>query len=115
MRLFAISKLFREHKTYFEFANNTSRIEELVNNKKLFYNPLESHIKERGKYHGFSKLLDPEYGVTDNEAVNNGLAFLKSFHDTKLKIKEKIKSEKYLLILKCLIVCYGEVSTVNIV
>ena len=91
MRLFAISKLFREHKTYFEFANNTSRIEELVNNKKLFYNPLESHIKERGKYHGFSKLLDPEYGVTDNEAVNNGLAFLKSFHDTKLKIKEKDK------------------------
>jgi len=91
MKMFALSKLFREHSTYFKFENDTSRIEDLVRKNKLFHSPLENPLRDRNIYHGFSKLLDPEYGVTDNENVMNGLRALKLLYDNKISVKDRDK------------------------
>ena len=89
IKMFALAKMFREHKAYFKFADNTSYIEDLVNKKKIFYSPLESDIAERNAFHGHSKLLDDQYETGANSNVQNGLEFLRSIYNNQLTIKDR--------------------------
>ena len=91
IKMFALSKLLREHKVYFEFAENTSRIEDLISQGKLSHTPLENALRDRNLYHGYNKLIDPDYGVTTNENVLSGLKFLKNLHENKIRITENGK------------------------
>ena len=89
MKIFALSKLLRTHKTYFKSSSNYSHIQDLINKKQLRFTPIESDVHERNMYYGFNKLIDPEYGVTDNANVKEGLNFLKTIFDQQISIQDR--------------------------
>lgn len=87
MKIYALSKLFREHRLYFSRADSYAHVDDLFSKKELYYSPLESTSEYSNKYHGFAKLLDPEYGVTDNKNVTRGLEYLENIFNNKASVK----------------------------